>query len=56
MKILVYGAGVIGCELAHMLAKAGDDVTLLARGKWRETIDKISTKHIAMFVLSTALY
>lgn len=39
MKILVYGAGVIGCELAHMLGKK-NDVTLLARGKWKETIDK----------------
>ena len=40
MKILVYGAGVIGCELAHMLVKAGNDVTLLARGKWSEAIAK----------------
>ncbi|MCD7845339.1 MAG: ketopantoate reductase family protein [Oscillospiraceae bacterium] len=39
MKILIYGAGVIGCELAHMLCKK-NDVTLLARGKWRETIEK----------------
>ncbi|MCD8069249.1 MAG: NAD-binding protein [Lachnospiraceae bacterium] len=27
MKILIYGAGVIGCELAHMLCKK-NDVTL----------------------------
>jgi 2-dehydropantoate 2-reductase len=39
LKILVYGAGVIGCELAHMLCKGQNDVTLLARGKWKETID-----------------
>lgn len=38
MKILIYGAGVIGCELAHMLCKK-NDVTLLARGKWKEAID-----------------
>ncbi|MCD8153961.1 MAG: ketopantoate reductase family protein [Clostridiales bacterium] len=38
MKILIYGAGVIGCELAHMLCKK-NDITLLARGRWKETID-----------------
>ncbi len=38
MKILIYGAGVIGCELAHMLCKK-NDVILFARGKWKETID-----------------
>ncbi|MCD8348626.1 MAG: hypothetical protein LUD16_11925 [Lachnospiraceae bacterium] len=38
MRILIYGAGVIGCELAHMLCKK-NDITLLARGKWKETID-----------------
>ncbi|MCD7729921.1 MAG: ketopantoate reductase family protein [Oscillospiraceae bacterium] len=39
MNILIYGAGVIGCELAHMLCKR-NDVTLLARGEWKKTIDK----------------
>lgn len=38
MKILVYGAGVIGGYLAHMLCAAGQDVTLLARGAWKETL------------------
>lgn len=40
MKILVYGAGVIGCHLAHVLCAAGNDVTLLARGRWRETLER----------------
>lgn len=40
MKILIYGAGVIGCQMAHMLCKAKQDVTLLARGEWRKTIEK----------------
>ena len=31
MKILVYGAGVLGCNLARNLFRAGKDVTLLAR-------------------------
>ena len=38
MKILIYGAGVIGCELAHVLKKGRNDVTLLARGEWKETL------------------
>ena len=38
MKVLVYGAGVIGCYLAHVLCAAGNDVTLLARGPWKEQL------------------
>ena len=33
MKILIYGAGVIGSIFAGKLALAGNDVTVLARGK-----------------------
>ncbi len=40
MKILVYGAGVLGCNLAKSLLHAGKDVALLARGKWAEEIEK----------------
>lgn len=40
MKILVYGAGVLGCNLARNLFRAGKNVTLLARGKWAEEIKK----------------
>jgi 2-dehydropantoate 2-reductase len=40
MRILVYGAGVIGCELAHELYKGGNDVTILARGNWKRNIDE----------------
>ena len=40
MRVLVYGAGVIGCELAHRLMRANNDVTLLARGNWRDTIEQ----------------
>ena len=38
MKILVFGAGVLGCNLANNLFRAGKDVTLLARGPWAEEI------------------
>lgn len=38
MKILVYGAGVLGSYLAHVLCGAGRQVTLLARGGRAETL------------------
>ena len=40
MRILVYGAGVLGCNLARNLFRAGKNVTLLARGNWAEEIRK----------------
>ena len=40
MKVLVYGSGVIGCYLAHVLCTAGNDVTLLARGQWKEHLQR----------------
>ncbi|MDO4845146.1 MAG: 2-dehydropantoate 2-reductase N-terminal domain-containing protein [Oscillospiraceae bacterium] len=40
MRILVYGAGVIGANLAADLFASGKDVTLLARGEWADTIEK----------------
>ena len=39
MKVLVYGSGVIGSYLAHVLCSAGNDVTVLARGRWREQLE-----------------
>ena len=39
-SVLIYGAGVIGCELAHVLKTGGNDVTLLARGEWKSTLEK----------------
>ncbi|MBQ8162016.1 MAG: ketopantoate reductase family protein [Clostridia bacterium] len=40
MKVLVYGAGVIGCYLTHVLCKAGHEVYLLARGAWKDELEK----------------
>ncbi len=40
MRILVYGAGVIGANLAADLYASGRDVTLLARGRWAETLEQ----------------
>ena len=49
MKILVYGAGVLGCNLARNLFRAGRDVTLLARGNWAEEIEKNGLRIKDMF-------
>ena len=38
MRILVYGAGVLGSNLANSLFQKGKDVTLLARGNWFQEI------------------
>ena len=38
MKIMVYGAGVIGSLLTHNLCMAGNDVSLLARGELAKTL------------------
>jgi 2-dehydropantoate 2-reductase len=40
MNVLVYGAGVIGSYLTHVLCQAGNDVTVLARGGWKENLEK----------------
>lgn len=40
MKILVFGAGVLGCNLARNFFRAGKDITLLVRGAWGESIQK----------------
>lgn len=39
-KVLVYGAGVIGSYLVHVLCKAGCDVTLAARGRRLEQLTR----------------
>ena len=40
MRILIYGAGVIGSFYASRFAKAGLDVTVLARGQRLKELDK----------------
>ena len=39
-KVLVFGAGVIGAYLAHVLIEAGNDVTILAREERAESLNK----------------
>ena len=38
MKVLIYGAGVIGGQLCHALCACGNDVAVIARGAWAETL------------------
>ncbi|OZB98925.1 ketopantoate reductase family protein [Paenibacillus sp. XY044] len=40
MNILVYGAGVLGSYLAHVLVRGGHEVTVLARGKRAEELEQ----------------
>ncbi len=40
MRLLIYGAGVIGCLYASLFSKAGYDTTLYARGKKLEAFRK----------------
>jgi len=47
MRILVYGAGVLGSYLAHALVRGGNEVTVLARGKRAEELmeDGVVIRH-----------
>lgn len=38
MDVLVVGIGVIGSYLAHAACDAGNAVTVVARGRWGDTI------------------
>ena len=39
--VLVYGAGVLGCSIAHCLCETGRaDVSLLARGAWADAVER----------------
>ena len=55
MKILVYGAGVLGCNLARSLLRAGKDVTLLARGNWAAEIKQNGLRIKDKFSLRTSV-
>lgn len=55
MKILVCGSGVIGSLLIHFLSQNGNEVTVLARGKRREELEKygLRTKFHGKKVINT---
>lgn len=44
MKILIYGAGVLGSYMAHIFCVSGHDVTILARGARSESINSNGLK------------
>ncbi len=39
-KVLVFGAGVIGAYLTHVLIEAGNDVTILAREERAKSLNE----------------
>ena len=51
MRVLIYGAGVLGSYLAHALVRRGNDVTILARGKRIDELKKdgIVIRHYFQF-------
>lgn len=55
MKILVCGSGVIGSLLIHVLSQNGNEVTVIARGKRREELEKygLRTKFHGKKVINT---
>ncbi len=55
MRILVFGAGVLGCNLARNLFRAGKDVTLLARGDWAREITQNGLRIRDKFSLCTSV-
>lgn len=55
MRILVYGAGVLGCNLAKDFLRSGKDAMLLARGKWAEEIKKNGLRIKNRFALRTSV-
>lgn len=47
--VLVYGAGVLGCSIAHQLITSGHaDVSLLARGAWADSLERngLTIEHV----------
>ena len=48
MRAIVFGAGALGCYLAHALVKAGNDVCVVARGAWGQTLacDGLRIHHV----------
>ena len=55
MRILIFGAGVLGCNLAVNLFRTGKDVTLLARGSWADEIKKNGLRIRDKFSLCTSV-
>lgn len=56
MRILVYGAGVLGCNLARDFYHSKQDVTLLARGKWAEEIKNNGLRIKNQLFLHTSVF
>lgn len=55
MKLLIFGAGVLGCNLAKNFFRAGKDTTLLARGKWADEICQNGLRIKSIFSMRTSV-
>jgi len=56
MRVLVIGAGVLGCNIAANFYRAGKDVTLLARGDWYKEIKENGLRIKNKFTIKTKTY
>lgn len=56
MKFLVFGAGVLGCNLAKNFYCAKKDVTLLARGAWAEKIQNYGLRIKNIFLPKVSIF
>ena len=54
MKILIYGAGVIGCLYAALFSEAGYDVTIYARGTRLDSLRENGLRYVRKNKTSTA--
>ena len=54
MRILIYGAGVIGCLYGALFSEAGYDVTILARGRRLESLAENGLRYKSGSVVKTA--
>ena len=55
MKVLVYGCGVIGSYLVNVLCEAGNDVTVISRGRRRKLLEEHGLEVYHMLQKKTTL-
>ena len=54
MRILIYGAGVIGCLYGALFSESGYDVTILARGRRLESLAENGLRYKSGSTVKTA--
>ena len=56
MRILIYGAGVIGSLYAALFAEAGYDTSIYARGKRLEFLKKNGLLYKEIYLFAIAIF